>query len=125
MILVRLDSIRFATSVETRCHYSLNTAKRLVIDWWTYLTISIGMGTRLSQKKNSLWELKYVILSFRSKQWKKICCEAFQLNTYNVYLIAHFVLFGFQKAGVKISIRQLEILIESLDINKDGNIDYR
>lgn len=31
---------------------------------------------------------------------------------------------GIKKAGVKISIRQLEILIESLDINKDGNIDY-
>ncbi|XP_062584544.1 leucine-rich repeat-containing protein 74B-like isoform X2 [Saccostrea cucullata] len=31
---------------------------------------------------------------------------------------------GIKKAGVKISIRQLEILMEGLDINKDGSIEY-
>lgn len=46
----------------------------------------------------------------------------------NMYKYSSFDLpihFFFQKAGVKISIRQLEILIESLDMNKDGNIDFR
>ncbi|XP_061174832.1 leucine-rich repeat-containing protein 74B-like isoform X2 [Saccostrea echinata] len=31
---------------------------------------------------------------------------------------------GIKKAGVKISIRQLEILMEGLDLNKDGSIEY-
>ncbi|XP_033736023.1 leucine-rich repeat-containing protein 74B-like [Pecten maximus] len=31
---------------------------------------------------------------------------------------------GLKRAGMKISVRQMEILLEKLDTNKDGNVDY-
>ncbi|XP_055995163.1 leucine-rich repeat-containing protein 74B-like isoform X4 [Ostrea edulis] len=42
----------------------------------------------------------------------------------NQFISKEEFIMGIKKAGVKISIRQLEILMESLDKNKDGSIDF-
>lgn len=80
-------------------------------------------GNQVISKEEFIMGIKVRNAEFQVKRKGKIFCNN-NLARYT-YLITHFVLFEFQKAGVKISIRQLEILIESLDINKDGNIDFR
>lgn len=80
-------------------------------------------GNQVISKEEFIMGIKVRNTSFQVKTMEKNML--WSISAKYIYLIAPFVLFGFQKAGVKISIRQLEILIESLDINKDGNIDYR
>lgn len=62
-------------------------------------------GNQVILKEEFIMGIKVCNIQFQVKILENICCESNLVKYIYMYLIVYIVLFGFQKVGVKISIR--------------------